>query len=210
MPQQVLAEDLAAFQLGGRLRRAEDPQSGGIERVDNARRSGISGPTTVSRTSFCWANLIDRGKSVGEMSTFSASMAVPALPGATYTCSTRGLAANFHARACSPPPLPITKTFSLPATRFTASLPKAQFTKGLVMPGAMPTLRGHACERSVDPMPTRRGHGTPLPRLPGHRWRDSPSEDISRLVDRRTRQPFGRAVAASWVAARPACGLFRQ
>ena len=76
--------------------------------------SGSSGPTTVNWTLFCWANLISRGKSVGERSTFSASIAVPALPGATNTRSTRELWAIFQASACSRPPLPITSTFMMP------------------------------------------------------------------------------------------------
>src|SRR5204863_4627040 len=40
-----------------------------------------------------------------------ASVAVPPLPGATNTFCTRGLAASFHASACSRPPLPMTRTF---------------------------------------------------------------------------------------------------
>ncbi len=47
------------------------------------------------------------------MATFShlASVAVPALPGATKTFATRGSWATFQARACSRPPLPMMSTF---------------------------------------------------------------------------------------------------
>jgi hypothetical protein len=47
------------------------------------------------------------------MATFShlASVAVPALPGATKTFATRESCATFQARACSRPPLPMIKTF---------------------------------------------------------------------------------------------------
>src|SRR5215207_9041313 len=45
------------------------------------------------------------------MFTFSASTAVPALPGATKTRPARGLCLSFQASACSRPPLPTTRTF---------------------------------------------------------------------------------------------------
>src|SRR5512144_750069 len=44
------------------------------------------------------------------------SRAVPAFPGATNTLATRGDCASFHASACSRPPPPITRTFTLPAS----------------------------------------------------------------------------------------------
>src|SRR5918993_4218872 len=46
------------------------------------------------------------------MGTFCTSSAVPAFPGAQYTVLTRGDCFNFQQRACSRPPLPITRTFT--------------------------------------------------------------------------------------------------
>src|SRR3954466_11223013 len=73
--------------------------------------SGASGPTTVSWIFSFFANATS--SSISEAATFStpASVAVPPLPGATNTFCTRGLAASFHASACSRPPLPMTRTF---------------------------------------------------------------------------------------------------
>ncbi len=73
--------------------------------------SGASGPMTVRPTRFSFAKAISRGKSSCGMGTFVASAAVPALPGATNTSSTRLDCASFQARACSRPPPPTTRTF---------------------------------------------------------------------------------------------------
>ena len=50
---------------------------------------------------------------VPDNGTFSTpvSVAVPPLPGATYTFCTRGLEASFQASACSRPPEPMTSSF---------------------------------------------------------------------------------------------------
>src|SRR6185503_4781508 len=58
-----------------------------------------------------FANAISSATS--EIATFSRpfSRAVPPLPGATKTFCTFGLWASFHARACSRPPDPITRSF---------------------------------------------------------------------------------------------------
>jgi hypothetical protein len=74
--------------------------------------SGSSGPTTVSPTPSRLANCIKARKSPGSMGTFCTSSAVPAFPGAQYTVLTRGDCFNFQQRACSRPPLPITRTFT--------------------------------------------------------------------------------------------------
>ncbi|MCY1534913.1 hypothetical protein D9M68_702970 [compost metagenome] len=74
--------------------------------------SGASGPTMVSCTFFA-AKSASCSSASTSMATFShlASVAVPALPGATKTFSTRGSWATFQARACSRPPLPMMSTF---------------------------------------------------------------------------------------------------
>ena len=50
-------------------------------------------------------------KSVTEISKFVATDEVPELPGATYKLLHNGLCAIFHAKVCSLPPDPNTKTF---------------------------------------------------------------------------------------------------
>ena len=59
------------------------------------------------------ANFTNPSISLTEILTFSifSSRAVPGLPGATKTLSARGEREARQARACSRPPLPITKTF---------------------------------------------------------------------------------------------------
>ena len=80
---------------------------------------GASGPTTVKSIDWLPAKAVSASKSMTPMATFShlASSAVPGLPGATNTRSTDDDSANFHANACSRPPLPITKILmTLPLT----------------------------------------------------------------------------------------------
>src|SRR3990172_1134492 len=75
--------------------------------------SGASGPTSVRPTLSRLANSISSG--IAPSATFSSpvSAAVPPLPGATKTFCTRGFCASFHASACSRPPEPITKSFTV-------------------------------------------------------------------------------------------------
>src|SRR3569623_1200907 len=75
--------------------------------------NGISGPTMVRSTSCARAKAVNFSTASTARATFSTlgSRAVPALPGATYTLSTRGDCAVFQARACSRPPLPMINTF---------------------------------------------------------------------------------------------------
>src|SRR5690606_8111302 len=75
--------------------------------------SGCSGPTTVTLTPSRSTRATRPSRSVAPTSTLRhfASVAVPALPGATSTCETRGDCASFHANACSRPPPPMTRTF---------------------------------------------------------------------------------------------------
>src|SRR5690242_10440155 len=74
--------------------------------------SGASGPTTVSPTASAFAKATSSAISVIGTLVSSASSPVPPLPGATKTFALRGLAAIFHASACSRPPEPITSTFT--------------------------------------------------------------------------------------------------
>src|SRR2546421_12606722 len=73
--------------------------------------SGSSGPTTVRPTRFCFANRASPFKSVGGIATFSAISLVPAFPSAQKIRSACGDWRSFHARACSRPPLPMTRIF---------------------------------------------------------------------------------------------------
>src|SRR5262245_276211 len=72
--------------------------------------SGSSGPTTVRPMFSFLAKRISRSKSFASIGTLTPSSPVPALPGAQKTSSTRGDCASFHTRACSRPPLPMTRT----------------------------------------------------------------------------------------------------
>src|SRR5690606_25699710 len=75
--------------------------------------SGASGPTTVSATPSPVASRSSPSMSVAATSTLRhlASVAVPALPGATSTSVTRDDWASFQARGGSRPPEPMTSTF---------------------------------------------------------------------------------------------------
>src|SRR3569623_2015705 len=92
--------------------------------------SGISGPTIVRSTSCAFAKAVNFSTASTAMATFSTlgSRAVPALPGATYTLSTRGDCAVFQARACSRPPLPMINTF------MTASIGSVRVAKDTARP----------------------------------------------------------------------------
>src|ERR1700722_17267895 len=78
---------------------------------------GPSGPMMVSSISFSTATASSASMSsaaISRLLTFDSS-AVPALPGATKTCCTRGDCAHFHASACSRPPPPTIRIFMLGA-----------------------------------------------------------------------------------------------
>ncbi len=83
MTEQVLAERFAPLEFSGRFAGAKDAQILFLKRIDDAGDQRISGPTTVSPIAFFLANSIRRGVSVASIGTFTASSAVPALPGAT-------------------------------------------------------------------------------------------------------------------------------
>ena len=73
--------------------------------------SGSSGPTTVKLTRFSLAKRTRGPRSLAEIATFSPISAVPAFPGAQKMRSAYGDCFNFHASACSRPPLPMTRIF---------------------------------------------------------------------------------------------------
>src|SRR3954447_3264983 len=105
----LLPSSSAASRRGPKIRRPSRWKASTIPRV-----SGSSGPTTVRPTPSRLANWIRPRVSFGSIETFWASSAVPALPGAQKTAWTRGDCFNFQQRACSRPPLPITRTFNAP------------------------------------------------------------------------------------------------
>jgi hypothetical protein len=77
----------------------------------------------VSPTALASAKSASAVKSIASIATFltPGSVAVPALPGATKTVSTRVDWATFQASACSRPPLPMINTFILSVPFFKSS-----------------------------------------------------------------------------------------
>src|SRR4029079_767123 len=73
--------------------------------------SGVSGPTTTKSTLLVLQKSITAGWSVISTATHSASLAMPAFPGAHQSLVSSGEAAVFHARACSRPPEPSRRMF---------------------------------------------------------------------------------------------------
>ena len=110
---ELLGEILGAFQLGGRLGRAENPQSGGAKGIDHARCQRRFGADHGERDVAVAADELKqrRESQVSGTLTRPSSVAVPPLPGATNTWETRGDCASFHASACSRPPEPMTRIF---------------------------------------------------------------------------------------------------
>src|SRR6266705_5261714 len=98
----------AAALLGPKIR---NPSARKRSTMPAAR--GSSGPTTVRSTRFPFAKRTSAGKSLTEIATFSASCAVPALPGAQKIRSTPDDCFNFQASACSRPPPPMTRIFTI-------------------------------------------------------------------------------------------------
>mmetsp|Transcript_58739 Transcript_58739/g.165742 ORF Transcript_58739/g.165742 Transcript_58739/m.165742 type:complete len:264 (+) Transcript_58739:1409-2200(+) len=73
---------------------------------------GASGPTNTRATAFSLASATSPSTSLSETATLVmlGSPAVPPLPGAQYTCRTRGDSLSLTAIACSRPPPPTTST----------------------------------------------------------------------------------------------------
>src|SRR5713226_4922676 len=110
----------AAALVGPKMR---DPSAANRSTIPAA--SGSSGPTTVRSTRFSLAKRSSAARSVAEIAMFSPSSAVPAFPGAQKMRSTYGDCFNFHASACSRPPLPTTRIFT---AKRAASLREACFS----------------------------------------------------------------------------------
>src|SRR5713101_1348494 len=102
----LLDSSCAAALLGPKVR-----QPRRVNSSTTPRARGSSGPTIV-RSGRTWLATVTKEPmlftSTGK---HSDSSAMPPLPGAQYTCETRGDWRSFHTRACSRPPLPITRTF---------------------------------------------------------------------------------------------------
>ncbi len=74
--------------------------------------SGASGPTTTRSTPSEAASAATEGPSSGSTSCSVATAAMPGLPGAACTSVTPGSRASARARACSRPPVPMTRVFT--------------------------------------------------------------------------------------------------
>ena len=114
MAHELLGEDLAGFELGRLLRRAEDAQPGLLEGVDDALRQRLFRADDGQADLFLLGEA-DQGVEVvdvdGDVDAVLGGAGVAG--GAVNTRSTRGDWASFQTRACSRPPLPMTRTFML-------------------------------------------------------------------------------------------------
>src|SRR5580704_1824657 len=105
-----------AFEPSRRAAACEGPKQArpaAVNRSTMPATSGPSGPTMVSAAAWRTANSSKPSMSSAGMSTLQTlgSSAVPAFPGATNTCETRGECAHFQASACSRPPPPTMRIF---------------------------------------------------------------------------------------------------
>ena len=106
-----LREILRAFELRRAAPRAEDPQALFLKAIHDAFREGVFRPDDRKPDVLPTGEIDEfRDRCGGDVS-MPSSFAVPALPGATNTRVTRGDWARRHARACSRPPPPTTRTF---------------------------------------------------------------------------------------------------
>src|ERR1700737_355986 len=78
--------------------------------------SACSGPTTVKSGRNLSAKETSPATSPGSPVMHSAAPAIPPFPGTHQIFSPRGLCLSFHTSACSRPPPPITKIFTLRAS----------------------------------------------------------------------------------------------
>ena len=109
-----LAKALLPSSCAARGGRPEDAQAGGAEAVDDAgdQRALPVRPRSRPRLRARPARAGRRCRSRRPRRCgTSLRVAVPALPGATSTSSTRGDCASFQASACSRPPEPMTRIF---------------------------------------------------------------------------------------------------
>src|SRR3569623_2546618 len=108
-----LAKDFEPASCAAILRGPKQRRPAARKRSTTPATSGPSGPTTVRSTCAARASCSRPSRSVTGTAAVRTpgSRAVPALPGATITSETRVDCLIFQARACSRPPLPITRTF---------------------------------------------------------------------------------------------------
>ena len=117
LPHQLLGEDLAPFQLGGVLARAEDPQALALEGVDDPVGQRLLGADDRQADPLALGEL-DQAAEVARLDRDVLGVERrPRVPGAQKTAWTRGDCFSFQQRACSRPPLPITRTFNAATSR---------------------------------------------------------------------------------------------
>ena len=102
------------------------------KRSPSPMHRGSSGPITTSPTPSVRARVTMPSRSVAFTPALRATKAVPALPGAQITSSTRGDWAIFQQRACSRPPEPTTRTFMMSEGGQRAPDPGARAAQGTV------------------------------------------------------------------------------
>ncbi len=105
-----------AFDPSSRAATAEGPNAA-IPAVRTASAtpatSGASGPTTTRSMPSEAARAATDGPSIGSTSCNVATSVMPGLPGAACTSVTAGSRARARTRACSRPPVPITRVFTV-------------------------------------------------------------------------------------------------
>ena len=114
---QLLGEDLAPLQLGGVLARAEDPQALALEGVDDAVGQRLLGADDRQADPLALGEL-DQAAEVVRLDRDVLRVEGRArVARAQKTAWTRGDCFSFQQRACSRPPLPITRTFNAADSR---------------------------------------------------------------------------------------------
>ncbi len=111
---QVLGEDLAPFQLGRFLPGAEDPQPLALEDVDDPLDQRLLRADDRQTDPFPLGEL-DQAPEVPRLDRHILDVqGGPRIPGAQKIAVTRRDCLSFQQRACSRPPLPMTRTFKAP------------------------------------------------------------------------------------------------
>ena len=112
LPHQLLGEDLAPFQLGGLLARSENPQPFALKDVNDSLGQRLFGSDHRQADPLAPGEL-EQAPEIARLDRHVLHIERrPALPGAQKTAVTRGDCFSFQQRACSRPPLPITRTFN--------------------------------------------------------------------------------------------------
>ena len=112
LPHQVLGEDLAPLELGGFLARAEDPQALALKDVDDPLDQRLLRADDRQPDPFSLGEL-DQAPEVAGLDRHVLHVERRArVARAQKTAVTRGDCLSFQQRACSRPPLPMTRTFN--------------------------------------------------------------------------------------------------